>query len=277
MSSRIRVLSRRPSMLVATSGSLALAAWHFSKRRSFSNGSTTTAPSGRHASHNGSHIETSEIDATTTTINDNTLDCPICRKFSRGPCGTLFQTWYDCTEANPQNEVDACADAFAQFQQCLDQNEAYYSSDDSDTNPQANRKNDLSDLKDINVQWDALLQEGELSTMERGPFPPSLQPRCDCQSDTTTAPESSNITIWFPHESHLLLAMVQKPVDNMGASWNTLRAVSGGDGMPSHNGEVCMHVVLPDGVQSFRILALYADDTDFNIEHLYEYIWTMSG
>jgi hypothetical protein len=77
---------------------------------------------------------------------DNREDCPICRKYSKGPCGKLFHNWLTCTDEF-DGQVDAitgedmhlskCSHLATPLAECLETKQAHYqasSSMDNNTN-----------------------------------------------------------------------------------------------------------------------------------------------
>ena len=53
-------------------------------------------------------------------------DCPLCKKYSRGPCGPLFQKWIDCIDGKEENNQSDCDYLLAPLDQCLKSHQAYY-------------------------------------------------------------------------------------------------------------------------------------------------------
>jgi len=53
--------------------------------------------------------------------------CPLCKKYSQGPCGKLFQQWIECIDAN-ENEGDAskCDSHVVPLDKCLKEHQEYY-------------------------------------------------------------------------------------------------------------------------------------------------------
>jgi hypothetical protein len=65
--------------------------------------------------------------------DDDEEECPICKKYSQGPCGETFKAWLKCTDANPGKDdegedkhLSKCAHLAAPLADCLNQHEAYY-------------------------------------------------------------------------------------------------------------------------------------------------------
>ena len=70
-------------------------------------------------------------------------ECPMCREYLAGPCGTQFQSWLDCTNRHNKNNnndyVVQCKDYFEELQRCLEQHQVD-SDSDSDTDPGDDRR-----------------------------------------------------------------------------------------------------------------------------------------
>lgn len=71
--------------------------------------------------------------------------CPLCKKYSQGPCGKLFQKWIECIDANEhehENEGDAskCDSLVVPLDKCLKEHQEYYDKisihDNADDNDQ---------------------------------------------------------------------------------------------------------------------------------------------
>jgi hypothetical protein len=165
--------------------------------------------------------------STATARTDNDLptsysdDCPLCAKYSIGPCGTLFRHWLACTDAataaatatasasmstkggdeNRDAHVALCAQDFDRFQACLEEHPDYYDTihlDDEavvDVNPEdididsAANANTTPASNSIHQAWETMIQE-ELSLAAHEPFPDNLQPIVRIRPKTRTATAS---------------------------------------------------------------------------------------
>ena len=67
--------------------------------------------------------------------DDGDEDCPVCRKYSRGPCGPLFRRWRACADAHPGRDaggsgeeahLSACADLAGPLADCLSEHAEFY-------------------------------------------------------------------------------------------------------------------------------------------------------
>lgn len=118
--------------------------------------------------NNGSS-DTSNID-----INDRD-NCPMCKKFSKGPCGNVFKRWLACTDEYPGKDangepihLDKCS-AFAEsLAKCLDENTEYYTKEDMTTTD----KHDNIELTDAWIKFVNTMESGiESGKYSVIPFP----------------------------------------------------------------------------------------------------------
>jgi hypothetical protein len=151
-----------------------------------------------------SSINTSTNPATNTTAstgdnnsNDNELptsysdDCPLCAKYSAGPCGTLFRQWLACTDqaaaaaaaatskiktsgSDEEDEhVALCAQNFDRFQACLEEHSDYY--DKIHIDNEEGIDDDDSEGGNVQQAWETMIRE-ELSCAVTESFPEALRP-----------------------------------------------------------------------------------------------------
>jgi hypothetical protein len=158
--------------------------------REFSSSSTVnTATTATTANSTGGNENDNEALPSSYSAN-----CPLCAKYSAGPCGTLFRQWLACTDnaAATTNDKDRggdvdhvalCAQDFDRLQACLEKHSDYYDKirvgvDDS---PGAGTKNDDNDDDDstrasgVQQAWEAMIQE-ELAGAATESFPEALRP-----------------------------------------------------------------------------------------------------
>ena len=55
----------------------------------------------------------------------NRDDCPLCKKYSSGPCGSLFTTWMQCVDSN-EGQESKCDGLIAPLSKCLEENKSFY-------------------------------------------------------------------------------------------------------------------------------------------------------
>ena len=93
--------------------------------------------------------------------HDDHDDCPMCRKFSKGPCGHLFKKWMACTDSHRGKDAQGepihlkqCESEAKGLAECLDRNEDYYTSNAWEDPP--------TDTSKLNVdQWRSFVKKME--------------------------------------------------------------------------------------------------------------------
>lgn len=66
-------------------------------------------------------------DLTSIAQGNDRKECAICKKYSQGPCGSLFTSWLNCIDASdPSSKSSACDDLILKLDKCLKENEKYY-------------------------------------------------------------------------------------------------------------------------------------------------------
>ena len=113
------------------------------------------------------HVPATKNDDILSISKENRSDCPLCKKYSQGPCGTLFQQWLECIDAN-EGEEHKCDPLVVPLDKCLKDNKELYDKislydDDND--------------EDAVEKWREFIQqvEGE-DGIKYKPFEEKLQP-----------------------------------------------------------------------------------------------------
>ena len=104
--------------------------------------------------------------------------CPICAKYSKGPCGELFQNWLQCTDDNPgTNEstgkelhVVKCMHLVTPLAECLNEHQKYYDSIPLETEDESQEENDAvendrdskNEKRNIREAWQKIVEEIEM-------------------------------------------------------------------------------------------------------------------
>mmetsp|Transcript_23557 Transcript_23557/g.67860 ORF Transcript_23557/g.67860 Transcript_23557/m.67860 type:complete len:326 (+) Transcript_23557:47-1024(+) len=106
-------------------------------------------------------------------------DCPICRKYSKGPCGQLFTEWMACTDANQGKDeateeelhLSKCSKLAEKLAECLGRHAEEYSGpleyDDDDNNVGENDDGGQGEdipIKDLANAWLELIADLESSS-----------------------------------------------------------------------------------------------------------------
>ncbi len=134
-------------------------------------------------------------------VNDRE-DCPLCKKFSSGPCGELFKKWLACTDVNPGKDdngeplhLTRCSSFAERLAECLDENSPYYSKDSEDEvehdvnigNKGTNSAEGDGMLKDAWTEFVSGIEDGIKSgKYSLLPFPATITPRVEVRISTHT-------------------------------------------------------------------------------------------
>jgi hypothetical protein len=156
-------------------------------RRSFSSSRVSAAA----AAHDSSQDVLAAADA---IVNKKKDDCPICRKYSKGPCGRLFTDWMACADANSGKDratgedlhLTQCSELAEKLAKCLGEHAEEYSGplnydgDDVDDKEVGDRSGDIS-IKDLADAWYELIGdlESPSSTISKKPFPSDIAPELE--------------------------------------------------------------------------------------------------
>jgi hypothetical protein len=148
--------------------------------------------------------------ATTASTGDNddlpssySDDCPLCAKYSAGPCGTLFRQWLACTDnavvANTSDNgsgnddhdhVALCAQDFGRLQACLEEHSDYYDKIRADVDDAgATSTSTSTSPSSVQQAWENMIQE-ELAGAATKSFPHSLRPNVRIRPKTGQATAS---------------------------------------------------------------------------------------
>ena len=128
---------------------------------------------------------------------DRVNNCPMCKKFSRGPCGMIFQRWLACTDCHTGKvdystgeplHLSKCADYAVELAECLEENTDYYSKDEYEEEIDVGQQlKDSSELKDA---WTVFVTEMEDCILSGKytvqPFTATLDPKIKIRVNTKT-------------------------------------------------------------------------------------------
>jgi hypothetical protein len=88
-------------------------------------------------------------------------DCPLCKKYSRGPCGPLFQKWIDCIDGKEENDQSDCDYLLAPLDQCLKSHQAYYDKISLYNDDDNGESGDNGKHKDLLSTWKLFIEDLE--------------------------------------------------------------------------------------------------------------------
>ena len=97
---------------------------------------------------------------------DDSDNCPMCKKFSKGPCGDVFKRWLACTDEwtgkyalnGEPLHLDKCSTFAESLAKCLDENTEYYTKEDTTTTD----KHDI-ELTDAWIKFVNAMESGIVS------------------------------------------------------------------------------------------------------------------
>jgi len=114
-------------------------------------------------------------------------DCPICRKYSQGPCGELFKTWLKCTEdhkgvhptTKEELHLSKCSHLATPLGECLETHKDFYDN--------LNVYNDEEEEEELHKEWTSVVREVEKSAKDSVyEFPDSLTPELQIRPSNNT-------------------------------------------------------------------------------------------
>ena len=130
---------------------------------------------------------------------DRVSNCPMCKQFSRGPCGIIFQRWLACTDChtgkvdNSTGEplhLSKCADFAVELAECLDENTDYYNKDEYEEEIIDVGQQQLKDSSELKDAWTVFVTEMEDCILSGKytvqPFTATLDPKIKIRVNTTT-------------------------------------------------------------------------------------------
>ena len=117
-------------------------------------------------------------------LDEERASCPVCQKFSRGPCGAVFRRWLECTDQypgphpdNPNEEwhLTQCLPYAKPLAQCLEQYQSYYNHNDDDDQQQ--QDDDSDEQQDLQQAWSKVIAQVEQEHQEAdAAFPHGAKP-----------------------------------------------------------------------------------------------------
>lgn len=130
-------------------------------------------------------------------------DCPMCKKFSAGPCGGIFKQWLACTDVHTGRyssgeplHLSMCSDFAEKLAGCLEENVDYYSKNDEiskhdeDNNGQELGLNSSEVDLDLKDAWRVFVSGMEDDIVSGKyivlPFPEKLTPKMEVRISTRT-------------------------------------------------------------------------------------------
>ena len=136
-----------------------------------------------------------DSDEMTIADPNDRQDCPICRKFSQGPCGNLFTTWLECTDTHPgmdpekPNEalhIRKCQDHAGPLSACLTEHRAYYAGDEDSEDGSIYDDVEAQEQLELQEAWLDVISQVEQQHSTIQPFRLNHKPAVEIQPTTRT-------------------------------------------------------------------------------------------
>lgn len=182
----------------------------------------------------------------------NKDDCPVCKKYSQGPCGETFKKWLSCTDANPGKDahgeeiyLSKCETIFEPFVKCLEQNKDFYEELDMFEEDEASEE-------DLFEAWNKVISEVE-TTRTAIDFPNSL-PEVQIRLRNNTGMVTFSYKL--PDGQRVVMCYVKD--DDTG---EVLAAGSSDDLWP-HEGKGILRLSFGPKCRAVTTYALYSDEND---------------
>jgi hypothetical protein len=226
-------------------------------------------------------------DNTSTTLaaeDDNRNNCPMCKKFSAGPCGNIFQRWLACTDCytgkvDPGTgqplHLSQCADLAVELAECLEENTVYYSKDekheeeiDVGRQQKQHQQQQLTDSSELKDAWTVFVTDMEDCIRSKKytvqPFTATLNPKIKIRANTTTntgaaffvmsSSENNDNDEQQPQQQQPLSLVAAYILDN---NSNVIAAGSQEDMYMNDELGCVLQFKISDGMKSVTVRAIY--------------------
>mmetsp|Transcript_1690 Transcript_1690/g.2408 ORF Transcript_1690/g.2408 Transcript_1690/m.2408 type:complete len:364 (-) Transcript_1690:51-1142(-) len=129
---------------------------------------------------------------------DHKEDCPICRKYSQGPCGEIFKEWLQCTDDHPGTDpttkedyhISKCHHLAMPLAKCLEKHQAFYDQLDAieieNQHDGGDDDDDSMDELELQQAWENVIEELEEEHPKSMAFPSDIQPDLQLRVETNT-------------------------------------------------------------------------------------------
>lgn len=180
----------------------------------------------------------------------NREDCPVCKKFSQGPCGAMFREWMACTDQypgpNPDNQeedwhLSKCMHLAKPLSACLEEHQAHYAEMDVFAE-------DDDDERELMDAWSNVISEVEVSREAVSfPSPPNVQIRLANRTGMASFDYSLS-------DKNIIMAYVRD--DETGE----LLAAGSSDDLWDYKGKGILRLSFGPSCKSVTVFALYGDE-----------------
>eukprot|EP00543_Licmophora_paradoxa_P001971 CAMPEP_0202455360 /NCGR_PEP_ID=MMETSP1360-20130828/12912_1 /ASSEMBLY_ACC=CAM_ASM_000848 /TAXON_ID=515479 /ORGANISM="Licmophora paradoxa, Strain CCMP2313" /LENGTH=264 /DNA_ID=CAMNT_0049074927 /DNA_START=365 /DNA_END=1159 /DNA_ORIENTATION=+ len=209
-------------------------------------------------------------DSILLSSKENREDCPICKRYSQGPCGDVFKQWMACTDAHPGKDettgedlhLSKCLDLAKKLGSCLNKHQEFYEALDL-YRPEEDEE--VESMEELQAAWQKVIEEIEETRIPK-PFaslsPPLQQPTVEVN------PKQQNGFVALPLErsNSCNLIMVYARCDT---TKEILAAGSNEDLWEWKDGLGILRLSFNSTTKSITTYALYedADNDDVLLEH----------
>jgi hypothetical protein len=178
-------------------------------------------------------------------------DCPLCKKYSQGPCADLFQRWLACTDQyrdsnDGHTRNDKCAEIAEPLSECLKKHEDFY---DKISVHDDDEPNGLQD------EWAKVVEQVDSSNTSQS-FPSHLKPTLEYRPQTGVGIAGF---VWeCSTDRPLIMACVKD------TKTGNLLAAGSMDDLFDYEGRGILKLVIPSSTKAVIVSALYdgGDDED---------------
>lgn len=199
--------------------------------------------------------------------NSKNKNCPICAKYSKGPCGEIFRAWLQCTDENPGQNVstgqdlhlEKCLHLATPLAKCLTEHENYYSAipleyDDNES-VEVGNENDTDSGQNVRQAWENIVREIESAPNAekiRKHFPKDMAPEMEVRFESNTGVAFFSKQTLCDKDGKDLLLVFLKDQNGELLGAGTL------DDIQQSGGWIRFHVL--NGTDTVTLSALYGDD-----------------
>ena len=177
------------------------------------------------------------------SVDSEKEDCPICKKYSQGPCGDLFTQWLACTDQHRESEnshIDKCASFAEPLAECLQLHKVLYDN--------INVYKDEPIRMGLQDEWVNVVKEVEASNKSQA-FPLHLKPTLEYRPHIGTG--IAGFVMKYDVAQPIIMACIQDS-----SSGDLLAAGSTAD-LFEYEGRGVLKLVIPASTTAVTVSALY--------------------
>lgn len=151
-------------------------------------------------------------------------DCPICKKYSQGPCGAFFKEWLQCTDDHPgkdverkeENHIKKCHHLAVPLARCFEEHQAYYDEIDPNAIDHLDEEEEADEME-LKLAWckvidtleDDMKKSNNNNSMVVLSFPKDMQPDLQLRLPTNTGMVAFSLAHLDGEERPLICAYVK--------------------------------------------------------------------